>query len=79
MGCGACCHVVCTWLVQLLVAFPPPVQCVWGLGCGWFGLGLVLVQGGGSCVRLRGFACFWLSLAAAWAAVWGLPICSHSK
>lgn len=79
MGCGVCCQVVCTWLVQLLVQFPPPVQ--WVCGCGWgvVWFGLVLVHGGGSWVRLLGFACFLLSLAAASAAVWGLPICSHSK
>lgn len=79
MGCGACCQVVCTWFVQLLVQFPPPVQWVWGCGWGWSWLGLVLVQGGGSCVRFCGFACFLLSLAAASAAVCGEPICSHSK
>ena len=79
MGCGACCHVVCTWLVQLLVVLPPPVQWVWGLGWVVVWLGLVLVHGGGSCVRFCGFACFLLRSAAAWAAVWGLPICSHSK
>ena len=39
MGVGACCHVVCTWLVQLLVQFPPPVQWVWGLGVALFGWG----------------------------------------
>ena len=78
MGVGACCHVVCTWLVQLLVQFPPPVQWVWGLGCGSVWLGLVLVHGGGSCVSVLGFACFLLRRAAALAAVWGLPICSHS-
>ena len=48
MGVGACCQVVCTWLVQLLVAFPPPVQWVCGLGWGVVWLGLVLVHGGGS-------------------------------
>lgn len=77
MGCGACCQVVCTWLVQLLVQFPPPVQWVCGWGVVW--LGLVLVHGGGSWWSVLGFACFLLSLAAAWAAVWGWPICCHSK
>ena len=79
MGCGACCQVVCTWLVQLLVVLPPPVQWVCGCGWGWVWSGLVLVHGGGSSVRLLGFACFWLSLAAASAAVCGWPICCHSK
>ena len=78
MGWGACCQVVCTWLVQLLVQFPPPVQWVCGCGCGWFWLGLVFVHGGGSSVSVLGFACFLLRLAAACAAVWGEPICSHS-
>lgn len=77
MGCGACCHVVCTWLVQLLVQFPPPVQ--WVCGWGWVVSGLVLVHGGGSWWRFAGFACFLLRLAAASAAVCGEPICSHSK
>lgn len=79
MGCGACCQLVWTWFVQLFVQFPPAVQWVCGLGCGWVGFGLVLVHGGGSWVRLLGFACFLLRRAAASAAVWGLPICSHSK
>ena len=78
MGCGACCQVVCTWFVQLLVQFPPPVQWVWGCGCGWVWLGLVLVHGGGSWWSVLGFACFLLRRAAAWAAVCGEPICSHS-